>query len=90
VQDVSSGGPADRAGLHGGGQEVRFQSATFRPGGDVITKVGDTPIEHADDLAEAISRFAPGEQVPVEVHRGGDTKTITVRLGERPLDATQG
>jgi S1-C subfamily serine protease len=90
VQDLSPGGPADRAGLHGGGQEVRFQSATFRPGGDVITKVGDTRIEHADDLAEAISRFAPGAQVPVEVHRGGDTKTITVRLGERPLDATQG
>jgi S1-C subfamily serine protease len=90
VQDVPPGGPADRAGLRGGAKEVRFQSATFRPGGDVITKVGDTRIEHADDLAEAISRFVPNEKVPIEVHRGGDTRTIIVRLGERPLDASQG
>jgi S1-C subfamily serine protease len=90
VQDVVPGGPADRAGLRGGGQEVRFQSATFRPGGDVITRVGETKIEHADDLAEAISQFRPGEEVPVEIHRGGDTRTIDVKLGERPREATQG
>jgi S1-C subfamily serine protease len=90
VQDVSPGGPADKAGLQGGGQEVRFQAAAFRPGGDVITKVGREAVEHADDLSELIADYAPGDEVALEVHRGDETKTIKVRLGERPVDVTNG
>jgi S1-C subfamily serine protease len=90
VQDVVPGGPADKAGIRGGGQETRFQSSTFRPGGDVITKVGGKPIEHADDLSEVISEYDPGDDVQLEIHRGGDTKTVTVKLGERPVSGTTG
>jgi S1-C subfamily serine protease len=90
VQDVVPGGPADKAGIRGGGQETRFQSSTFRPGGDVITKVGGKPVEHADDLSEVIAEYDPGQDVQLEIHRGGDTKTITVKLGERPLGGTSG
>lgn len=90
VQDVVPGGPADEGGIHGGGQETRFQSSTFRPGGDVITKVGGKAIEHADDLSEVISEYDPGDSVEIEIHRGGDTKTISVKLGERPVSGTSG
>jgi putative serine protease PepD len=90
VQDVVPGGPADKAGIRGGGQETRFQSSTFRPGGDVITKVGGKPVEHADDLSEVIAEYDPGQDVQLEIHRGGDTKTVTVKLGERPLGGTSG
>jgi S1-C subfamily serine protease len=90
VQDVVPNGPADDAGIHGGGQETRFQASTFRPGGDVITKVGGTPVEHADDLSEVISGYDPGQDVKLEIHRGGETKTVTVKLGERPLTGTTG
>jgi S1-C subfamily serine protease len=90
VQDVVPGGPADKAGIQGGGQETRFQSSSFRPGGDVITKVGGKPIEHADDLSEVISEYDPGQDVQLEIHRGGETKTVTVKLGERPLGGTSG
>jgi S1-C subfamily serine protease len=90
VQDVVPGGPADKAGIHGGGQETRFQSSTFRPGGDVITKVGGKAVQHADDLSEVISEYDPGQDVELEIHRGGETKTVTVNLGERPLSGTSG
>jgi S1-C subfamily serine protease len=90
VQDVVPDGPADKAGIRGGGQETRFQASTFRPGGDVITKVGGTPVEHADDLSEVISRYDPGQDVKLEISRGGDTRTVTVKLGERPLSGTSG
>jgi len=90
VQDVVPSGPADKAGIRGGGQETRFQSSTFRPGGDVITKVGGKPVEHADDLSEVISQYDPGDDVELEIHRGGETKTVTVKLGERPLSGTSG
>jgi S1-C subfamily serine protease len=84
VQDVSPGGPADRAGIHGGSAEQQFQASTFRTGGDVITRVGDQPIRGADDLAEAISAYKPGETADLEVHRGGKVVHVKVTLGARP------
>jgi S1-C subfamily serine protease len=86
VQDVAPGGPAAKAGVRGGsGQEV-FQGQPFKRGGDVITKVGDTAIANSDDLAKAIARLEPGESADVEVHRGGDTKTLKITFAERPAD----
>jgi S1-C subfamily serine protease len=90
VQDVTPGGPADDAGLRGGGAEVRFQAGLFRPGGDVITRVGGETIAHADDLAQAISKYKPGQETELEIHRGGRTETVKVRLGARPLNARTG
>jgi S1-C subfamily serine protease len=85
VQAVNPGGPAERAGLRGGTGEVTFQGSTYRPGGDVITKVGNVPVATSDDLAGAVARYRPGQSVPVQVHRRGQVKQITVKFGERPL-----
>jgi S1-C subfamily serine protease len=85
VQGVNPGGPAARAGLRAGTGDVVFQGSTYRPGGDVITKVGDVPITSSDDLAGAVERFRPGQTVPIEVRRGGHAERIRVTLGERPL-----
>jgi S1-C subfamily serine protease len=90
VQDLSPDGPADKAGIRGGGREVRFQAGAFREGGDVITRVGDKAIADADDLSQAISEYKPGQTARLEVHRGGDVETIDVRLGTRPTDARAG
>jgi S1-C subfamily serine protease len=85
VQEVNPGGPAEKAGIRGGGRPVEFQAQAFRPGGDVITKVDGKAIEDSAQLADLIADYEPGEQVPLEIHRGGDTREIEVRLGERPL-----
>jgi S1-C subfamily serine protease len=85
VQEVNPGGPAEDAGIQGGGAPVEFQAQSFRPGGDVITKVQDRPVEDSSDLANVISEFKPGQEVTLEVHRDGDTRQIKVRLAERPL-----
>jgi S1-C subfamily serine protease len=90
VQDVTPGGPADQAGVRGGGSPQQFQAASFRPGGDVITAVGDQPVHNADDLSTAIARYKPGESVDVEVHRGDKVLHLHVRLGRRPLKVTSG
>jgi S1-C subfamily serine protease len=87
VQDVSPGGPAAQAGVHGGGAEQEFQAAAFKPGGDVITAVGDQPVRNSDELTEAIARYKPGETVDLVVHRDGAIKHLSVRLGERPVKA---
>jgi S1-C subfamily serine protease len=85
VQDVSPGGPADRAGVKGGSGDEQFQAASFRNGGDVITRVGPQPVTSADDLAQAIARYKPGETVDLQLERGGHVVHVKVKLGERPV-----
>jgi S1-C subfamily serine protease len=86
VQQVTPGGPAAKAGLHGGTGQEAFQGQPFARGGDVITKVGGRPIANSDDLSSAIARFKPGQEADVEIHRGGETRTVKVKLDERPVD----
>jgi S1-C subfamily serine protease len=90
VQEVNAGGPAERAGIHGGGGEVTFQAQSFRSGGDVITKVAGKPVEDSAQLADVIAGFKPGDTVPLEVHRDGKTQEIRVKLAERPLSRVGG
>jgi S1-C subfamily serine protease len=89
VQDVTSGGPADKAGIHGGSGTATFEAQDYRQGGDVITKVQGKPIATADDLSSAIARFKPGETVTIEVVRDGSRRDLRVKLGERPLGTPQ-
>jgi S1-C subfamily serine protease len=90
VQTVNPGGPAERAGIRGGGSPVPFQAEAFRPGGDVITKVDGKPVESSAQLAEVIAAYEPGQKVPLEIHRDGETREIEVTLGERPLGDVAG
>jgi S1-C subfamily serine protease len=90
VQEVTSGGPADEAGIQGGGSPVVFQATEYQPGGDVITKVDGQPVDDSAELASRIAAFEPGREVPLEIHRDGETREIRVRLAERPLGDSAG
>jgi S1-C subfamily serine protease len=90
VQEVQPGTPADKAGIRGGRGNTRFQIQSYAQGGDIITKVEGKVIEDANDLSAVVAQFQPGQDVTVEVHRGGETKEIKVKLGDRPLSAPSG
>ncbi|WP_374562544.1 S1C family serine protease [Ideonella sp.] len=75
---VTSGGPAQRAGLE-----------PFRRGrdgrvvqGDVITAVNDEAVTDLDDLLTALERYRPGDKVTLSLWRGGQTRKLAVTLGE--------
>jgi S1-C subfamily serine protease len=87
VQAVSPGGPAEKAGLHGGSERATFQAEEFRTGGDIVTKVDGKPVRDPDDLAATIAAIDPGSKVKVEVWRDGKRQDVSVKLGERPLIA---
>ena len=84
ISDVVNGGPADKAGIKGGGKEIRFQASLVKIGGDVITKVNGKPITRTDDFSEQITRYHPGDHVTLEIYRGGAKRTAEVTLSERP------
>src|SRR3954447_6145041 len=87
LDQVLAGGPAATAGLEGAsGDPVSFQGARFRPGGDVITKVGATAVTQAADVSLALTRYQPGQTVAITVSRDGHSRFVRVKLGERPPD----
>ncbi|MBA2523506.1 MAG: trypsin-like peptidase domain-containing protein [Solirubrobacterales bacterium] len=87
VQKVTPGGPADDAGLQGGGAIVSMGGAQVRAGGDVITAVDGGDVAGMEDLIAAVNAKNPGETVSLEVLRDGHPTQVEVKLGDRPADA---
>jgi S1-C subfamily serine protease len=84
VAEVVKDGPADKAGLKGGGKETRFQSTLVRPGGDLIAKVNGRPITQENDLSDLLTSYQPGDTVTLDIYRGHDRRAVKVQLSERP------
>ena len=76
-----SGGPADDAGLRGGGADT---DSGVAGGGDVLVEVDGKEIKTGDDVAAAIADNQPGDKIQVEYYRGDEKRTATVDLGKRP------
>ncbi|WP_033332043.1 MULTISPECIES: S1C family serine protease [Streptomyces] len=62
------------------GQGGAAASAGLQPG-DVITKIGDTPVDSLNALTTALASLTPGSKVTVTYLRDGSTKTADVTLG---------
>jgi S1-C subfamily serine protease len=90
VQEVVSGGPADKAGLRAGSGSVRFQARSVNPGGDIITTVDGRPLNDEAALGVALLRLAPGEKVVLRVYRAGRPRNVKLELGSRPKQANAG
>ncbi|MEY9757524.1 Do family serine endopeptidase [Bradyrhizobium yuanmingense] len=69
VDNPQDGSPAAKAGIQAG---------------DVITAVNGTTIKDSRDLARTIAGLTPGTSVKLDVFRKGDSKTVTLALGELP------
>ena len=80
-------GPADDAGIRGGRDRT---DSGLVDGGDVIVKVGSKEIASPNDLSAAIGALKPGDEVRVEIFRGDERRTATVKLGTRPQQANRG
>lgn len=48
--------------------------------GDVITRVGDIPVNNVPELQEQVNRFRPGDKLPLTYERNGKAKTTAVTL----------
>ncbi len=87
VQTVVKDGPADKAGIEGGNTSATLEGAEVRLGGDVITELNGRKVAGMEDLIEVINAAQSGDRVEVTYLRDGDTKTVSVTLGDRPASA---
>jgi S1-C subfamily serine protease len=85
VTSVTTGGPAEKAGIRGGTKQVRISGSTVIAGGDVIIALNGTRIRNGDDLSAYLEAYTlPGETVQVTILRNNVEQTIPVVLGKRP------
>ncbi len=89
VSEVTSGGPAEEAGIEGGDEKLTFQAARYNVGGDVILDVAGQKIVGPDDLAKVVADHEPGDEVSVTILRNGERKEVELTLGKRP-DSSSG
>ncbi len=88
ISQVTSGGPADNAGLRRGTiQFLDLSSGTYVTiGGDIITAINGTKIRGQDDLSSYLEEYtSPGQTINVTVVRNNQTINIAIKLGTRPL-----
>ncbi len=69
IAGVLQDGPAGRAGV--------------RPG-DVVVKIGDTPVATPQQLQTAVSKLQPQEEATLSVQRGGEQLELRLRVAQRP------
>ncbi|MDQ3435156.1 MAG: trypsin-like peptidase domain-containing protein [Actinomycetota bacterium] len=86
IQEVVDGGPADRAGLRAGDRPTTDRLSA---GGDVIVAIEGEPIRSSSDLVAAVEDLEPGDEIEVELYRGDEKRTETVKLGKRPDEVAQ-
>jgi S1-C subfamily serine protease len=83
VASVTPGGPADKAGIHGGDQAT--SSPNVKAGGDIIVAIDGMPVQTFDTLLSyLLTNKSPGDKVVLTVLRGGQKTDITVTLDKRP------
>lgn len=85
VTAVTSGGPADKAGIRGGTGQIRLFGSTLIVGGDVIIAIDGTRVRNGDDLSAYLEAHTlPGQTVEVTILRNNVEQTVTLVLGKRP------
>jgi serine protease Do len=70
-EPVVAGGPADEAGLQAG---------------DIITAVDGLAVDRSNPLDLQVLRFAPGDEILLDVLRAGESLELSATLGTRPAD----
>jgi S1-C subfamily serine protease len=84
VAEAVKGGPAAEAGIEGGNTEATIEGASVTLGGDIITELDGQKVSDMEELVNVVNGKKPGDEIEVTLLRGGDEKTVTVKLGNRP------
>jgi serine protease Do len=88
VEETTSNGPADKAGLYGSDVQTTIDGAPVNVGGDVIIAVDGTPVKTMDDLISYLADHTNiNQKVTLTVLRNGKETSVDVTLEARPAQA---
>lgn len=83
ITTVTSGGPADQAGLRGGTNPTEITN--LFAGGDLIIGIdGKRVISYGDLISYVFTHKSPGDQITLSIIRDGKQMEVTLTLGKRP------
>jgi S1-C subfamily serine protease len=75
---------AAHAGLRAGRTEVVVEGESWPAGGDVLVRADGRPLTTVDDLRDVIADKKPGSSLKLELYRGTEELTVSVKLGRQP------
>jgi S1-C subfamily serine protease len=82
VQQVVSGGAAERAGIHGGNQQAYVGNTPILLGGDLIVAVDGQEVTDPQDINGLMDKHQAGDTISVTLYRGKKQMTLKLILGE--------
>jgi S1-C subfamily serine protease len=87
IFEVDPVGPAAKAGLRGGNQQVVVSSVPMLVDGDIVIAIDQVVVKGFDELVNYLaSHTSAGDRVTLTVVRDGNEIEIDVVLEERPGD----
>jgi S1-C subfamily serine protease len=86
IEEISSGSPADKAGLHGSTEPVTVQGQRLMVGGDVITAWDGHPVTQMEELRTRVGEAQVGQEVTLTVLRDGEQVQVQVTLAAHPTE----
>jgi S1-C subfamily serine protease len=85
VAEVTSGGPAAKAGIRGSDRSVSIGNVQVPVGGDIIVAINGKPIADFQELTVYLeTETKVGDKVEVTLIRDGQEMKVSVTLAERP------
>jgi len=87
VYTVTSGGPAEAAGLRASTQTVEIDGQEVQVGGDVIVGIDDRTVDAFDDLISYLAQSVDvGDKIRLTILRDGEEMKVDLTLAARPTD----
>jgi S1-C subfamily serine protease len=89
IASVTSGGPADDAGLQGGTQQIQINNELVVVGGDIIIAINGARITSIYNISAYLEEYTlPGETINITIIRDNQTDTVALELESRPAATT--
>jgi serine protease Do len=90
IDSVTTGSPAEKAGLQGSTKQVTINGRQAPIGGDVITAIDNQPVKVFSDIVAYLARSTSVDQtVTLTILRNGQEQSIKLTLAARPKSVSQ-
>jgi S1-C subfamily serine protease len=82
IVQVTPGGSAEQAGLHGGTERAYLGNIPIMLGGDLIVAIDGEKVQDEQDLSQMMNNHRAGDTVKITIFRNKKKVDVSVALGE--------